>query len=204
MLARNWRSPGFRLLRIRRVDVPTGGPISIRSALIVQACDWVWGAAYGRLTRGPLRRWEERFRERGEASEEISPGSCLSATLAQRPLASSAGVVGPARPDRPRPRRGYSGRSRAITPVAHSDDHGFLPDAAIVVVYAAGVILWAAQPHWLTRQSLLSGFAVSPRDLGRPWSALGTLEVTRGSVAVRTDNRRDFGRNRRRRSRPRR
>lgn len=35
------------------------------------------GSAYGRLTREPLRRWEERFRERGEASEEISPGSCL-------------------------------------------------------------------------------------------------------------------------------
>jgi hypothetical protein len=43
----------------------------------VLARNWVWGAAYGRLTRGPLRRWEERFRERGEASEEISPGSCL-------------------------------------------------------------------------------------------------------------------------------
>jgi hypothetical protein len=35
------------------------------------------GSAYGRLTRGPLRRWEERFLQRGEASEEISPGSCL-------------------------------------------------------------------------------------------------------------------------------
>jgi hypothetical protein len=45
--------------------------------LIVQACDWVWGGAYGRLTRGPLRRWEERFRERREGVEEISPGSCL-------------------------------------------------------------------------------------------------------------------------------
>ena len=66
------------------------------------------------------------------------------ATSAQRPLASSAGVVGAARPNRSRPRRGYSGRSRAITLVAHSDDHGFLPDAVIVVVYAAGVILWAA------------------------------------------------------------
>ena len=45
--------------------------------------------------------------------------------------------------------------------MGRSDDHGFLPDAAIVIVYAAGVILWAAQPHWLTRQSLLSGFAVT-------------------------------------------
>lgn len=43
----------------------------------------------------------------------------------------------------------------------HGDDHGFLPDAVIFVVYAAGVILWAAQPDWLTRQSLLSGFAVT-------------------------------------------
>src|ERR1700704_1769488 len=29
------------------------------------------------------------------------------------------------------------------------------------MVYAAGVILWAGQPHWLTRKSLLSGFAVT-------------------------------------------
>lgn len=43
----------------------------------------------------------------------------------------------------------------------HGDDHGFLPDTVIFVVYAAGVILWAAQPDWLTRQSLLSGFAVT-------------------------------------------
>jgi uncharacterized membrane protein len=45
--------------------------------------------------------------------------------------------------------------------VAHNDNHGFLPDAVIVMVYAAGVILWAGQPHWLTRKSLLSGFAVT-------------------------------------------
>lgn len=45
--------------------------------------------------------------------------------------------------------------------MARSDDHGFLPDSVIFVVYAAGVILWAAQPEWLTRQSLLSGFAVT-------------------------------------------
>jgi hypothetical protein len=45
--------------------------------------------------------------------------------------------------------------------VRHGDDHGFLPDAVIFVVDAAGGILWAAQPDWLTRQSLLSGFAVT-------------------------------------------
>src|ERR1700761_3637030 len=36
-----------------------------------------------------------------------------------------------------------------------------MSDAVIVVVYAVGVILWAAQPNWLTRQSLLSGFVVT-------------------------------------------
>ena len=41
------------------------------------------------------------------------------------------------------------------------DDHGFLPDALIAVVYACGAILWAAQPDWLTRRSLLSGFVVT-------------------------------------------
>jgi len=71
VLGRNWRSPGFRLLRLRRVDVRTGGPVTIRSALIVQTCDRAWGAMSLRLTRGPLRRQRERSRERREALTEI-------------------------------------------------------------------------------------------------------------------------------------
>lgn len=40
-------------------------------------------------------------------------------------------------------------------------DHGFLPDAVIAVVYAFGVILWAAQPRWLPRLSLLFGLVAT-------------------------------------------
>jgi hypothetical protein len=35
VLGRNQRGPSFRLLRLRRVDVRTGGRVSVRSALVV-------------------------------------------------------------------------------------------------------------------------------------------------------------------------
>lgn len=69
--------------------------------------------------------------------------------------------------------------------MGRSDDHGFLSDAVIVIVYAAGVILWAAQPHWLTRQSLLSGFAVT---LGISAEAVRTRSIgssSNGSMPAR-------------------
>ena len=44
VLARNRRSLGYRLLRLRRVDMQTGGPVRIRSVLIVQVCDLGWRA----------------------------------------------------------------------------------------------------------------------------------------------------------------
>jgi uncharacterized RDD family membrane protein YckC len=36
---RNWRSPGARAMGLRRVDVRTGGPVSIRSAFIRNAVE---------------------------------------------------------------------------------------------------------------------------------------------------------------------
>ena len=71
LLARNRRSLGYRLLRLRRVDMQTSGPVSIRSVLIVQVCDLGWRAMSRRLTRGPLRRRDERLREHDEALKEI-------------------------------------------------------------------------------------------------------------------------------------
>lgn len=71
VLGRNWRSPGFRLLRLQRVDVRTGGPVTVRTALIVHTCDWAWGAMSRRLIRDPLRRQRERSREHSEALTEI-------------------------------------------------------------------------------------------------------------------------------------
>ncbi len=49
----------------------TGGPVVVRSALIVQLCDRLWGFASRPVIRGPLRRQEERSRENREALEEI-------------------------------------------------------------------------------------------------------------------------------------
>jgi hypothetical protein len=71
VLSRNWRGPGFRLLRLRRVDMHTGGPVAVRSAVIVQVCDQLWGLSSRRLARGPLRRQEQRSRENHEALEDI-------------------------------------------------------------------------------------------------------------------------------------
>jgi hypothetical protein len=57
---RNWRSPGYRALGLRRVDVRTGGPVSIQTAVVRS----VAGQAFSQLTRTLLRPWDERRRER--------------------------------------------------------------------------------------------------------------------------------------------
>ena len=57
---RNWRSPGMRALGLRRADARTGGPISVRRAVVRRA---VLTASH-ELTRAAQRRSWERFRER--------------------------------------------------------------------------------------------------------------------------------------------
>lgn len=57
---RNWRSPGMRALGLRRADVRTGGPVTVRSALIHKAVQLAWRE----LTRRVQRPFDERFRER--------------------------------------------------------------------------------------------------------------------------------------------
>ncbi|HWF34059.1 MAG TPA: RDD family protein [Solirubrobacteraceae bacterium] len=56
---RNMRSPGFRLLHLRRVDARTGGPVTIRSAVAREAVSVAWGS-WIRRRRGPAedpRSW---------------------------------------------------------------------------------------------------------------------------------------------------
>ena len=60
VLSRNWRGPGSRLLGLRRVDAHTGGPISVRSALV----DEVLFAAWGAVTRPLLPSRVKRDRDR--------------------------------------------------------------------------------------------------------------------------------------------
>src|SRR5581483_5036338 len=57
---RNWRSPGDRALGLRRVDVRTGGPVSIRSVVVRSVATHL----FTQSTRLALRPWEKRRRQR--------------------------------------------------------------------------------------------------------------------------------------------
>jgi 60Kd inner membrane protein/RDD family len=60
---RNWRSPGDRALGLRRVDVRTGGPLSVRNALVEQSVV----IASGQLRRRLMKPWLTRSQRRLEA-----------------------------------------------------------------------------------------------------------------------------------------
>jgi hypothetical protein len=59
---RNWRSPGFRLIGLRRVDAHTGGVVTVRSALIGVLFDQAWQAAWRSLFRSRVKRHLTRLR----------------------------------------------------------------------------------------------------------------------------------------------
>jgi 60Kd inner membrane protein/RDD family len=60
---RNWRSPGYRALGLRRVDARTGGPVTFRSAVMRSVATRLWGQA----TRSLVRPWQTRQSERLKA-----------------------------------------------------------------------------------------------------------------------------------------
>jgi hypothetical protein len=60
---RNWRGPGARVVGLRRVEARTGGPVTIRSALIRFAVTTAWSELIGQLNRPA----GQRLRERGQA-----------------------------------------------------------------------------------------------------------------------------------------
>ena len=62
---RNWRSPGARAMGLRRVDARTGGPVSVRSAVMRNAVN----TASGELSRWVRRPSMKRFAERRDALE---------------------------------------------------------------------------------------------------------------------------------------
>jgi 60Kd inner membrane protein len=68
---RNWRSPGFRVVGLRRVDARTGGPISVRSVLIGQLFDQVRQATTRPLFRPRAHRERDRLRELAPQLQEI-------------------------------------------------------------------------------------------------------------------------------------
>ena len=68
---RNWRSPGFRVVGLRRVDARTGGPISVRSVLIGVLFDQARQAATRPLFRSRAHRERDRLRELAPQLKEI-------------------------------------------------------------------------------------------------------------------------------------
>jgi uncharacterized RDD family membrane protein YckC len=69
LLLRNRRTPGQRLLGIRRVDARTGGPTSLEAAIVRQVCDY----GLKLLWRPATRRVSERQAERSaEATRRIA------------------------------------------------------------------------------------------------------------------------------------
>ena len=63
---RNWRTPGGRLLGIRRVDASTGGPISVRSVIVHQLV--------ARLMTAPLMEiWRSGQQRRMYRMQELAP-----------------------------------------------------------------------------------------------------------------------------------
>jgi 60Kd inner membrane protein len=60
-VGRNWRGPGYRVLGLRRVDAHSGGPVSIRSAVVGATFDSAWRAATLSLSRPRLNREQERM-----------------------------------------------------------------------------------------------------------------------------------------------
>jgi hypothetical protein len=60
-LSRNWRAPVWRLLGLRRVDEQTGGPVSVRSALVGEVFDEGLRVAIRRLFRSRTSRDRRRL-----------------------------------------------------------------------------------------------------------------------------------------------
>jgi hypothetical protein len=68
---RNWRSPGFRMVGLRRVDARTGGPISVRSVLIGMLFDQARQATTRPLVQCRAHRERDRLRELAPKLKEI-------------------------------------------------------------------------------------------------------------------------------------
>jgi uncharacterized RDD family membrane protein YckC len=54
VLTRNWRGPGARMLGLRRVDARTGGPVTLRSAIVREIVTTAWNVI-GNWLFAPVR-----------------------------------------------------------------------------------------------------------------------------------------------------
>jgi uncharacterized RDD family membrane protein YckC len=74
---RNTRTPGMRVMHIRRVDARTGGPVTLRSAVRRAAFQQAWSAGARRVTRPRFDRWKARAEATGSAQGRgLDPGCC--------------------------------------------------------------------------------------------------------------------------------
>lgn len=69
--SRNWRSPGRRLVGLRRVDARTRGPVSVRSVLIGAVVSEVQQAAGRRLFQSQANRERDRLGKLAPRLKEI-------------------------------------------------------------------------------------------------------------------------------------
>jgi hypothetical protein len=65
ILLRNRRTPGMRIMGLRRADAHTGGPVTVRSSVVHEVVVTAWRE----LIRRAQRPAEERFRERRRLME---------------------------------------------------------------------------------------------------------------------------------------
>lgn len=71
VMARNWRGPGGRIMQVRQVDARTGGPVTVRSALIGVAFTEGWRRAAPRLFAQQRSRAQQRLDELQPALKEL-------------------------------------------------------------------------------------------------------------------------------------
>jgi uncharacterized RDD family membrane protein YckC len=78
---RNTRTPGMRVMHIRRVDARTGGPVSLRSALRRAAFQQAWSAGTKRVTRPRFDHWKARAEATDSGEGRLLDPGCCGAVL---------------------------------------------------------------------------------------------------------------------------
>jgi uncharacterized RDD family membrane protein YckC len=79
---RNTRTPGMRVMHIRRVDAQTGGPVTLTSALRRAAFQQAWSAGTRRVTRPRFERWKARAEETNSGDGRLLDPGCIGTLLA--------------------------------------------------------------------------------------------------------------------------
>jgi uncharacterized RDD family membrane protein YckC len=86
VVVRNWRSPGYRALGIRRVDARTGGPVAVKSVLIGLLFDLGRHGATKRLFTLRVREERDRVSELQQKLKEVTREESLSREARQRAM----------------------------------------------------------------------------------------------------------------------